>query len=217
MYPHAGHPNAGGRPADVRAGVRVRTVFILVLVGSVVGMISGALVVGAALAPRTAEPVGTPSAVPSSTAAPSVAPSASLPDGVAAGLLQVATVNERLASAAADLTAVLKARNPSAADVAPILRKITADARSGEQGARRVEAWTAAGAFPANVLALYGAAATVAEDGLGAPLSDDAAYAASGRRMLATLDALPSIATATREIAGRVGVVLPGAVPTPQP
>ncbi len=211
------YPQAGGPPANERAGVRVRTVFILVVAGSVVGLISGALVVGAALAPRTAEPVGTPSAVPSATAAPSVAPAANLPDGVAAGILQVATVNERLAGAAADLAAVLKARNPSAADVAPLLRKIAADARSGEQGARRVEAWTAAGAFPATVLALYDAAATVAEDGLGAPLSDDAAYAAAGHRMLTALDSLPAIAAATREIAGRAGIALPDAAPTPQP
>ena len=211
------YPQAGGPPANERAGVRVRTVFILVVAGSVVGLVSGALVVGAALAPRTAEPVGTPSAVPSATVAPSVGPAANLPDGVAAGILQVATVNERLAGAATDLAAVLKARNPSAAQIAPLLRKIADDARSGEQGARRVAAWTAAGSFPATVLALYDAAATVAEDGLGAPLSDDAAYAAAGRRMLTALDSLPAIAAATSEIAGRAGIVLLDAVPTPQP
>lgn len=207
------------------AGVLVRTALFLILVGSVVGMIGGALVAGVAMAPRLAEadaaraaefaasaPVAAP---PPVAAAPSAAPGATLPDGVKGGLLQVATVNERLAHAAADLAAVLADPDPSAAEVAPLLRKIAADARSGEQAARRVEAWSAAGAFPGDLSALYVAAAVIAADGLGAPLADDVAYAAAGRRMLGALDALPVIVAATREVAGRAGVTLPDAVSTP--
>ncbi len=205
------------------AGVLVRTALFLVLAGSLVGMIGGALVARVAMAPRlaAADAARAAAVVPAAPVAASAVPVASavsaatLPDGVAGGILQVATVNERLSRAAADLAAVFAVRDPSAAEIAPLLRKIAADARSGEQGARRVEAWTAAGAFPANVLALYDGAATVAEDGLGAPLSDDAAYAAAGHRMLTALDSLPAIAAATREIAGRAGIALLDAVPTP--
>ena len=206
------------------AGVLVRTALFLLLVGSVVGMIGGALVAGAAMAPRLAAAdaaravalaTSAPVAAPPVVAAPSLAPAAALPDGVAGGLLQVATVNERLARAAADLAAVLAVRNPPAAEVAPLLRKIAAEVRSGEQGARRIATWPAAGAISADVSALYGAAADAAADGLGAPLADDAAYAAAGRRMLGALDSLPAIVAATREVAGRAGIALPDAVTTP--
>lgn len=207
------------------AGVLVRTALFLILVGSVVGMIGGALVAGAAMAPRLAAAdaaraealaASAPAAsAPAATTAPSVVPAATLPDGVAGGILQVATVNERLARAAADLAAVLAVRHPSAAEVALLLRKIAADARSGEQAALRVKAWPAAGTFPADLTALYGAAAAVAADGLGAPLADNAAYAAAGRRMLRALDALPVIVAATREVARRAAIALPDAVSTP--
>jgi hypothetical protein len=143
------------------------------------------------------------------------APSNALPEGVAGGLLQVATVNERLARAATDLTAMLAAPDPSAAGIAPLLRKIAADARSGEQGARSVAAWPGAGTFPADVAALYRVAGSVAADGLSAPLTDDAAYAAAGRRMLWALNSLPAIAAATREVASRAGIALLDAAPAP--
>ena len=196
---------------DSRARVRTRAVVVLVLVGLIVGTIGGALIAGAAGTQRPVELVETPTATPSVAATPA----ATLEAGVAAGFLQVAAVNDRLARAAANLETALAAKRPSAADVAPLLRRIAADARSGQEGSARVGAWRAAGAFPADAAALYSAAAAVAADGLGAPLTDNAAYKAAGKRMLRALDSLPAIAAATRDAAARAGVTLPEAAPAP--
>jgi hypothetical protein len=189
----------------------MRTLIFMILVGSIVGAIGGALIAGAAVTPRPAEPAGMPTAIPSVAATPA----ATLPAGVAAGFLQVAAVNDRLAGAAADLEAALAVKRPAAADIAPLLRRIAADTRSGQEGSARVGAWPAAGTLPADAAALYGAAAAVAADGLGAPLTDNAAYKAAGKRMLGALDSLPEIAAATREAAVRAGVTLPDAAPAP--
>jgi hypothetical protein len=215
-----GRRRCSGCGSLVVAGVLARTALVLVLAGSVVGMIGGALIAGAVVAPRLAAAdaalaAAAPTAVPAVVAPPSSGTVAALPDGVAGGLLQVATVNERLARAVTDLTAMLAAVDPSAATIAPLLRKIAADARSGEQGARSVAAWPAAGPFPADVAVLYRAASSVAADGLSFPLTDDAAYAAAGRRMLSALDSLPLIAAATREVASRAGIALLDAAPAP--
>ncbi len=80
-------------------------------------------------------------------------------------------------------------KRPSAAEIGPLLRKIAAETRSGLEGAARIQAWPAAGTLPADVTALYTAAADLAAEGLGAPLTDDAAYAAAGRRMMARAQA----------------------------
>lgn len=201
-----------GTPNGRRARVWIPAAIILVLVVSIAGTLGGALVLGGVVAPRIAEPVGTPNADPSATATRA----ATLPDGVTAGFLQVAAVNDRLARAAASLTAALAVTRPSAAEIAPVLRKIAADTRSGQEGAARVGAWPAAGAYPADLAAFYKAAAAVAADGLGAPLTDNAAYATAGRRMLAALQPLPAFDAATREAAARAGVALPDAVETPR-
>ncbi len=231
MAPSSGPPASppGGAPANVgevprarasspgtrsrpRARVWIPAAILLVLVVSIVATIGGALVLGGAVAPRTAEPVGTPNADPSAAATHA----ATLPDGVTAGFLQVAAVNDRLARAASSLTAALAVKLPSAAEIAPVLRKIAADARSGQEGSARIGAWPAAGAYPADLAAFYKAAAAVAAEGLGAPLTDNAAYATAGRRMLAALEPLPAFAAATREAAARAGVALPDAVETPR-
>ena len=175
----------------------------------IAGAVGGAMLVGRALAPPTAPPVATPAPRPSLPAA------TGLPEGVAAGFLQVGAVNDRLARAAADLKKALAVKRPSAAEIAPLLRKISAETRSGQNGAARIRAWRAAGTLPADVTALYTAAADVAAAGLGAPLTDDAAYAAAGRRMMAALKSLPAVDQATRDAAARAGVEMPS--PTPKP
>ncbi len=185
---------------------------VLAVVAGIAGTVGGAMLVGRALAPPTATPVATPALVPS---APAATAAASLPEGVAAGFLQVGAVNDRLTRAAVDLTRALAVKRPLAAEIAPLLRKISAETQSGQQGAARIRAWPAAGKFPAEVIALYTAAADVAAEGLGAPLTDDAAYAAAGRRMTTTLKPLPAIDQATRDAAARAGVEMPS--PTPMP
>ncbi len=219
------------------AGVLVRTALFLVLVGSVVGMMGGAVIAGVAMGPRlaaaeaaqaaafaAATPIATsPAAVPSAPAgagAPSSAPAgavtdAGLPRGVMAGLLQVASVNDRLARSVATLTTLLADRRSGAGDIAPVLRKIAADARSGGQAASLLTPWSPATALAADAARLYAAAAASATSGLAAPLSDDAAYVSAGRRMLMALAPLAEVDAVTRAVAGGSGITLAEAAPLP--
>jgi hypothetical protein len=215
------------------AGILIRTAVFLILVGCFIGMIGGAVIAGVAMAPRLAAadaaraalpavvpvpsmaaPAAAPSAAPVPSAVPAAAP-ATLPRGTAAGLLQVATTNDRLARSAAGLKALLAARGTGSAEIAPILRAIAADARTGDEAALRLAAWDPAGALAVDVAALYGAAATVAAQGLAAPLADDAAYVAAAKHMLSALKPLRVVDAATHAMAGEAGLALPAATATP--
>ncbi len=212
-------PGCGSR---LVAGVLVRTALLLILVGGIVGMVAGAMVTGMALGPRVAGSDGSSAAA--ATGAPGAAgptatavatPVATIPSGYSAGLVQVAAVNDRLARASAKLATVLGARGSGAAEIAPVLRKIAADVGTGDDAVRRLAAWGPAGPLVADVAKLYGAAASVATDGLGAPLTDDAAYVAAGRRMRVALKPLSAVDTATHAIAAEAGITLPAPVPAP--
>jgi hypothetical protein len=215
------------------AGVLVRTALFLVLVGSVVGMIGGAVIAGVAMGPRlaaadaarvaaAAAPVpATPALVPVASigadapAGGGAAAGATLPAGVTAGLLQVAAVNDRLARSGTALSTLLANRGSGAGEIGLVLRKIAADARSGDQAARRLASWSPAGSLVADGTALYRSVASVATDSLAAPLSDDAAYIAAGGRMLKALAPLAAIDAATLATAEAAGIALPEATPTP--
>jgi hypothetical protein len=215
------------------AGVLVRTALFLVLVGSVVGMIGGAVIAGVAMGPRlaaadaaraaaAAAPIpATPAPVPVASigagtpAGGGAAAGATLPAGVTAGLLQVAAVNDRLARSGAALTTLLAHRGSGAGEIGLVLRKIAADARSGDQAARRLASWSPAGALAADATTLYRSVASVATASLAAPLSDDAAYFAAGRRMLKALAPLAAVDAATLATAEAAGIALPDATPTP--
>jgi len=205
-------------PGSGTSTVRARVLPLLaavVAVASIVAVVGGALIVGA-FNGAPDEPGAPPaSAPPASAAPPTSAPAATLPPGVAAGLLEVTAVNDRLARAAADLDAALSVRRPSASVIGPLLRAIASDVRSGRAAVDRVVAWRGAGTYPAETAAFYDAVALVAADGLGAALGDDAAYAASGRRMLEALASLPDVAAATRASAARAGVAVPTPAPSP--
>lgn len=215
------------------AGVRLQAAGFLVLVGVMLGMIGGALVAGAAMAPRlaagdaavaelaaTRQTAERPSAAApgseggASASAPPV-PAAGLPDGIAGGLLQVAAVNTRLAEATAALDLELAARKPRSAEVAMLIRRVAADARAGAEAARSLGRWDAAAPLAAAGSTFYAAAVATATDGLAAPLADRAAYTAAGRAVLAALGDLPEIAATTGEVAALAGVELLDETRTP--
>lgn len=232
------------------SGVLVRTAIFLMLVGSVVGMIGGAMIAGVAMGPRltagdaavaalaaaslppastgpgatgdpevspaaaaTADPVASPAAAPQQLEGVVAGPA--LPEGIAAAFLQVATVNDRLGRSASALADILAARAPASSDVAPLLRKMAADARSADAATRRLAGWPATAGFAGAAAALYASVVATAADGLAAPLADDAAYAKAGTRMLAALGDLPSLAAAARDAAAHAGVDLREATPVP--
>lgn len=194
------------------AARRSRVPIIAGLVAGGVVVLGGILLVGSLAADwAPAAPSSPPTAVPSRTAVPT----AKLPSGVTTGLLEVAAVNERLASAADEIDAALQARRPSAGVIGQQLRTIAASARSGLAAAQRVAAWPAAGSFAQEVAAFYRAIAEAAAEGLADPLRDNDAYATSGRRMHELLTSLPEVTAATRAAAARAGVTLP--TPTEAP
>jgi hypothetical protein len=212
------------------AGVLLRTAGFLVLVGCLIGMLGGAIVAGLAMAPRLAAgdaavaatvnasaPPLQPSAAtgpgagaPAGTPAPPGRP-AELPSGVEGGLLQIAAVNERLATYAVQLEKALAVGNPKAPEVAVLVRRMAADARVGGDAARLLRAWPPAGALAVDASVLYGSLLATATRGLAAPLSDHASHAASGRAVLDTLADLPRVAAAAREVTRLAGVRLPDA------
>ncbi len=218
-----GQGRCSGCGSYLFVGILVRTALFLILVGSVLGMIGGAMIAGVAMAPRLAvadEAQAAAAAASSAPAAQQIATPAPangtrLPSGVAAGILQVASVNERLARSRSSLSAALAARGAGAASIAPILRKVAADVRSGEPAAGRLASWDPARALVTDVTALYRSVAAVAADGLGAPLSDNAAYVRAGRRMLTALKPLAAVDAATHALAGTAGIGLSEESPAP--
>lgn len=215
------------------AGVRLRAAGFLILVGVVLGMSGGALVAGAAMAPRlaagdaavaelaaarpAADPLPAASAGPGGAASPAAAPleATGLPEGTAGSLLQVAAVNARLADAATALGAVLAVPQPRSAEVASLIRRVAADSRAGADAARSLGRWNPAALLAADAAAFYAGIVATATDGLAAPLADRAAYAAAGRTLLDALEDLPGIAAATGEAAALAGVQLLDAAGAP--
>jgi hypothetical protein len=217
------------------AGIRLRAAGFLILVGCALGMIGGALVAGAAMAPRLAagdaaiaaavaaagpvasEPAAAGAVAPAPAGVAPGAPAtpampvegAALPVGATRGLLQVAAVNDRLAAAAVELDVALAGGAGRAADILVLLRRVAADARAGADAVRRIASWSPAAALAADASVLYASIMTTATDGLMAPLADRAAYAAAGRAVRSVLDGLPEVAAGTTAAARAAGVDLP--------
>jgi hypothetical protein len=193
------------------AGVRARTATLIALVGCMVGLLGGALVAGAAMAPRLA---AGDAAIAAIRAGDSAGASGQLDDiwvpfGIPGSLRQVAAVNDRLAASAADLDDVLSRRRP-AAEIAAVLRRINTDARIGSDAARRLGTWEPAAGLAADASRLYASLMAAADDGLDAPLSKRAAYATAGRRVRAALRDLAEVTARTWEVAVVARVDLPG-------
>jgi hypothetical protein len=192
------------------AGVRARTAAAFALVGCMVGLLGGALVAGAVMAPRLAAGDAAIATIRSGPEAGSTEEAVWVPFGVAGSIRQVAAVNDRLATSAAELDDVLARRRP-AAEVAAVLRRVNTDARIGSDAARRLEAWEPAAGLAAEASRLYAALTASAADGLAAPLSKRAAYARAGREVRAALRDLAGVTAATFEVAVVARVDLPGA------
>lgn len=194
------------------AGVRARAAAVIALVGCMVGLLGGALVAGAAMAPRLAAGDAALAAVRAdeSAAASGQQDDVWVPFGISGSLRQVAAVNDRLATSAADLDDVLARKRP-AAEIAAVLRRVNTDARIGSDAARRLGTWEPAAGLAADASRLYASLMASADDGLDAPLSKRAAYATAGRRVRAALRDLAGVTAATWEVAVVARVDLPGA------
>ncbi len=210
-------PGCGGLQL---AGMPGRAAFALIAGGIALGLLGGVVVAGLVAGPGSVPapiapgagagtPGGTSGAVLSSSRPIVVAP------GVSGAILQVAAVNDHLAQASSTLMKVLARRRPSSADIAPLLRTIAADARTGGQAARRLATWDPAAVEARRLLTLYTAIGATATNGLVAPLADHGAYVTAGKRAQKSLKGLKSAGAMATALAALARVELPGASPTP--
>jgi len=208
------------------AGVPVLKVTGFVGLGLVVGLAIGGGVVGAltlAGGATSATVVGPPVAVvPSAVAVPSNVPLTSalpqpsvmpldpgVPTAALTALRRSTTVNQRLLTDADLLAKALAARDPSPAEIAPLLRNIAATASFGDGIASTVGTWDDAAELSAALASFYGSIDRIAQDALAASLTNDRAYQDAGTRMLAVLDRLARLDADTRALATTAGLDLP--------
>jgi hypothetical protein len=188
----------------------VRPALILVAVGIIAGGIGFALLSGFLGGTRADQRA--PGTSPGATDAAGLGSSAPVivaPQAVKASLVQASVVNERLALSSAALKNAINSK-ASAADIALILRKMSADSTYGGQVVARLARWPGTVAVADRLTALYAAIVTTADSGLGHALTDQKGYRSAGSAMLKTLRALPAVAAATAEAAATYGVAVPG-------
>ena len=208
------------------AGVPVLKVTGFVGLGLVVGLAIGGGVVGAltlAGGATTAAVVAPPVAVvPSAVAVPSNVPVTSalpqpsampvdpgVPTAALTALRRSTTVNQRLLTDAEGLAKALAARDPSPAEIAPLLRNLAATASFGDGIASTVGTWDDAADLSTALAAFYASIDRIAQDALAASITNDRAYQDAGARMLAVLDRLARLDAETRALATSAGLDLP--------
>ena len=184
--------------------------------GGILGAVT--LAGGAEFTPAAAPPAAVPSALPAASVVPvtSTAPGPSIapvdpavPTAALTALRRSTTVNQRLLVDADQLARALAGRDPSPADIAPLLRNLAATASFGDGIASTVGTWDEAADLSAALASFYGSIDRIAQDALTASIANDRAYKDGGTRMLALLDRLVSLDAETRALATTAGLDLP--------
>jgi hypothetical protein len=210
------------------AGCRTRLVagVQLLKVGGFVGLgLAAGLAVGGGMVALTlvsTRPVEIPVAQPPVAVAPSVAPVVSaapppiapvVPSAALSALRQSTIVNQRLLADADLLAKALAGADPSASEIATLLRGLASNAAFGDRLAPAVAAWDDGDAVSQGLAAFYASVGRIAEEGLAASLTNERAYVDAGRQMLAMMDGLTDLDAASRGLAAGADVELPPLVP----
>jgi hypothetical protein len=205
------------------AGVPLMRVGGFVGLGLVAGMVvGGGLVAGVGALSRPTEiPVVEPpaAAVPSaapvvSAAPPAVAPAIpDVPPSALSALRQSTIVNQRLRADADLLAGALASSDPSAAEIAPLLRGLATNAAFGDGLVPAVASWDDGVTVSQGLAEFYASIARVADDGLAASLTNERAYVEAGRKMLLILDGLTDLDAASRGLAAVADTELPPLIP----
>ena len=200
------------------AGVKSSRAIAFVALGVAVGMIaSGGLMALTSTVARPAEVV-TPVASAPAIVTPSGVPVASVPTSVGhpaipsaalSALRQSTLLNQRVVADAGRLEVILAARNPSASDIAAILRAMSSTSAFGARLAPTVGEWDRASAVSEDLKTFYADIARTAQAGLSAALSDQPAFVAAGEHMLRIVAGLDAIDAASRTLAGTADIELP--------
>jgi len=225
--PSCARPLARGVSRCAGCGTRLVAGVPLIKVGGFVGLgLAAGMAVGGGLmsvVAATAQPVDVPIVQPPVAVAPSAAPLTSaapvpvaepaVPPSAVSALRQSAVVNQRLLADAERLARALAVADPSAADIAPVLRGLASTAAFGDRLAPAVAAWDDGLAVSQGLAALYASIGRVADEGLAASLTNGRAYVAAGREMLAVLDDVTDLDAASRGLAASAEVELPPLIP----
>jgi hypothetical protein len=218
-----GVSRCAGCGARLVAGVPLLRVGGFVGLGLVAGMVVGGGLVAAvgAVTRPTAIPVPqpqvavVPSAAPIVSAAPAPVPPVApeIPPSALSALRQSTVVNQRLLVDADLLARALASKDPSAAEIAPLLRGLATNAAFGDRLVPAVASWDAGVAVSQGLASFYGSIARVADEGLAAALTNERAYVDAGRRMLVILDGLTDLDAASRGLAASADTELPPLIP----
>jgi hypothetical protein len=208
------------------SGVPLLRVGGFVGLGLVAGMVAGGgLVAAVGALGRPAEisvvqpPVAVvPSAVPAVSAVPvPVAPAVpaipDVPPSALSALRQTTVVNQRLLADADLLARALASDDPSAAEIAPLLRGLATNAAFGDGLVPAVASWDDGIAVSQGLAAFYASIARVADEGLAASLTNERAYLDAGRKMLLVLGGLTDLDAASRGLAASADTELPPLIP----
>ncbi len=229
LCPSCTRPLAVGVSRCSGCGTRLVTGVPLLRVGGFVGLglvvgmvIGGGLMAAMGAASRPADltavqpPVAVvPSAGPLVSPAPApIAPAvAAVPPSALSALRQSTVVNQRLLADGDLLAGALAGSDPSAAEIAPLLRGLATNAAFGDRLVPAVASWDEGLAVSEGLAAFYASIARVADEGLAASLTNERAYADAGRKMLLILGGLTDLDAASRGLAASVDTELPPLVP----
>jgi len=205
-------------------GVQASKASVLVAFGVAAGLLVGGGVVAVA-APRTVvqapavpnptvAPAATTGSVPTAAATSDPVPTAPIgvPAAATAALRGTATVNARIAEAAAPLAAQLTAPNLDANEVARVLRRLSFEAGAADALLPSLTAWPEASTVQAELGSFYADVRSVASQTLASSVRNEDAYREGARQLLEVLARLPGIDAASRALAGSVDLVLPPVV-----
>jgi hypothetical protein len=168
----------------------------------------------AAQAQAAALPTAAPSQAIGSTGGSNGTGSTSTIPGVSASALSQALVlDTRLTDSTAAFEAALAAPKVNVEDVSQLLRNASADAAIGLQLAQQMNAWSAGTAVSGRLATFYTTVQSVAAEGLGSSIRNQAAYRASATAMTKLLAGLGPIDSEARQLASSSGISLPAANP----
>ena len=136
-----------------------------------------------------------------------------VPPSALSALRQTTVVNQRLLADADLLARALASDDPSAAEIAPLLRGLATNAAFGDRLVPAVASWDDGVAVSQGLAAFYAAIARVADEGLAASLTNERAYVDAGRKMLLVLGGLTDLDAASRGLAASADTELPPLIP----
>jgi hypothetical protein len=214
-----GAPRCPGCGTRLLIGVQAKRAMVFMAVGLVAGLlIGGSTMAAVASVTRTLDtPVASAAPIAVASTAPVAAPVVTPPPAqvdpavpalALSALRQTTQLNQRIATDAGKLAAVLAAGDASSADIARSLRALSTDASIGDGLVTDIAVWTDGTDVSVAASELYRSMASAAASGLDASFANRAAYLSAGRRMLTAIDGLADLDAAVISLAATAGLEL---------